>query len=220
MTFQELRVFASSLLDDTDNGYFTTGDIDTWINFGQRKVQRKLVAAGQGFYFKCVSATLTTNSCSLVLPQDFQSVHKVRIITGGAYPREQKYDLDEVSLNEASLIDSEPSNPVAWYLHKNLIKVVPVPDVNYRFQMVYSYQVADMTDDNEVPDVPERYHELIGIYGAMYGYIKDDRSMVQLKAMESDYIEELEKDAQQRNRQNGRRIRETGYVQTYYPDMF
>lgn len=211
MNFGELKDFAVSLLDDLDFGYFTEVQVGRWINMGQRKLQRQLVAAGQAFYFKCANATLVANECGLLLPDDFQAIHKVSLITGGVSPNEDILTIDSVTLNEADLLDRNPGQPIAYYLHKNTLKFVPVSDTTYPVRLTYSYAVADMVNDNDVPDAPERYHELIGIYGAKYGYVKDDRDMIQLEKMETEYLADLKRDAQQRMKQKARRIVQTGY---------
>ena len=220
MNFGELKDFAASLLDDLEFGYFTESQVGVWINMGQRKLQRKLIEAGQGHYLKCASATLVINDCSLPLPDDFHSIHKVKIITGGTYPNENSYIIQPVTLNESDLLDSLPAAPMAYYLQANKLKIVPIPDNNYSTQVTYCYSVVDMTNDNQEPDAPEQYHELIGIYGAKYGYVKDDRSMVQIEKMEQEYIADLKRDAQQRQKQMSRWVRATGYNDTGNGEMF
>jgi hypothetical protein len=202
----ELKNLTVSYLDDLEFGYFTQAQVKVWLNNAQRKVQRILIDMKQNYYLKCVEAETVADQCNLVLPSDFMMAHRIEIITGGVYPNETKYTVAPITLMQQDLLAATPSTPQAYYFKRNQLCFSPIPDQVYTIRLTYSYEVTDMTSDVSVPDVPERYHELLAILAALDGYVKDDRDNNYIKEMRDKYIEEMKAEAQTRQEQQARSV--------------
>lgn len=202
----ELKNLTVSYLDDLEFGYFTQPQVTRFLNNAQRKVQRTLIDMKQNFYLQCVQTNTVANQCNLVLPQDFMMAHRVEIIIGGVFPNESKFTIEPITLNQQDLLQSTPSTPGAYFFKKNNLILAPMPDGPYLLRLVYSYEVTDMLNDAEVPDVPERYHELLAVYAALDGFVKDDRDNTYLMKLKDEYIEMMKAEAAQRQEQRSREV--------------
>ena len=206
MNLSQLRDLTVSYLDDLQQTYFTPSQLDVWLNNSQRKVQRQLIEAKQNFYLKCVQTTVQANQCGLLVPDDFMICHRLEVIVSGTFPNENRAPLSPITLMQQDLLGANPATPAAYYFKKNVLGLAPIPDQAYVMKMTYSYAVPNMTNDNSVPDVPERYHELLAIYAAMDGFLKDDRDNGYLMKMADTYITDMRREAQQRQEQESRRV--------------
>lgn len=216
----QLRELTLSYLDDSSGTYFTEAQVNVWLQNAQRKVQRQLIEAKQNFYLKCVQTEIQENQCGLALPSDFMMCHRLEIILSGTFPNENKCPLTPITLMQQDLLGPTPSVPQAYYFKKNVIGIAPIPQEAYVIRMVYSYAVTDMLYDVSVPDVPERYQELMAIYAAIDGFLKDDRDNAYLMKIADSYIEGMKRESQQRQEQTSRSVVSTGGDWGYGGDIF
>lgn len=206
MNLLQLKNLTVSYLDDLQFGYFSEAQVKVWLNNAQRKVQRLLIEAKQNFYLKCVETQTQVNICNLVLPLDFMIAHRVEMVLSGVFPNESKTTLAPITLMQQDLLGPTPSTPQAYYFKRNNLCFAPIPDNTYTIRLTYSYEVTDMVNDSSVPDVPERYHELLAIYAAIDGFLKDDRDNAYLMKIADDYIAMMKRESQQRQEQESRRV--------------
>lgn len=220
MNQNDLANLTVSYLDDLAFGYFTRPQVNTWLNNAQRKVQRILIDLKQNFYLKCVESQTVANQCNLTLPQDFMIAHRVVLVISGTYPNENIAIVCPITLMQQDLMGPTPAMPEAYYFKRNNLCFAPIPDQTYAIRLTYSYEVADMTNGNSVPDVPERYHELLAIYAALDGFVKDDRDNTYLMSLADKYIADMKAESQQRQEQQSRTVRTHGDFDDYGGSMF
>jgi hypothetical protein len=79
-----------------------------------------------------------------------------------------------------------------------------------KLRLEYTYLVADMTLDTDVPDVPEEYQEFLALLACEDGFIKDGRANDLLQKKLKVYRDDLDMDAQERNQDQPRSVIETG----------
>lgn len=206
MNLTQLQNLTVSYLDDLEFGYFTKSQITVWLNNGQRKVQRVLIDQKQNFYVKCLQTYTVANQCNLVLPDDFMMANRIEGVLSGTFPNEVRSAIVPITLMQQDLLPSVPAFPEGYYFKRNNLCFAPIPDGAYLIRMNYSYQVADMVNDTDVPDVPVRYHELIALFAALDGFVKDDRDNQYIKQMVEEYIENMKREAQQRQEQASREV--------------
>lgn len=206
MNLLQLKNLTVSYLDDLEFGYFTQAQLTVWINNAQRKVQRILIDMKQNYYLKCVQTQTVTNQCNLVLPTDFMMAHRIELVLSGVFPNETKYVIVPITLMQQDFLGPTPAPPQAYYFKRNNLCLAPIPDQAYTLRLTYSYAATDMVVDNEVPDVPERYHELLAVYAALDGFVKDDRDNAYLMSLANNYIECMKAEAQQRQEQQSRNV--------------
>ncbi len=210
MTFLGLQNQVTYWLDDLQFGYFTTVQVKVWLNNAQKEVQKRLVRAGQNHYLKCVQTTLIVNQNDYVLPEDFKELNRLEIILSGTAPNEAKVTLTPITNNQQDLVGGGSGTPQYYFLKRNRIVLIPAPSSAVLMRMDYTYQVAEMVNDTDLPDVPDAYTELIALLAAEDGHIKDDRSAPLLVKKIDVYQRDLDIAANNRLKDAPRRIVETG----------
>lgn len=194
-------------VDDLAMTYFTPSQIQTWLNNGQREVQKKLLQSPGNWYVTPVNTPTVQNQAIYALPADYLKCHRIEIVLSGTTPNEVKSPLDVITINEQDLFPNGPGNPGAYYLFKNNINLVPIPSTaGQTIRLYYSYLVADMVLSNDVPDVPYQYEELIAWYAIRDAFIKDQREMGEVQKKIDVYEAMMKEDMQQRDVSRGRRI--------------
>lgn len=207
MTLLEIRTLMQTWLDDPNGGYFTTAVCNVFINNAQKQVQKKLIQSGELWYSKNVQTTLVVDTESYDLPTDFLRAHKVQIIVSGTYPNQIIRTLQVITPMQRDFFQQGTAIPESYYINKDAITLVKPPDAAYTMQMLYSYLIADMTVDADVPDVPAQYHEMIAIYATLDGFLKDQRNPNPVFASKLEMYEKaMMQDAQDRNVDRPREI--------------
>lgn len=209
MTRGEIRTLILQWLDDPNAGYFLEPTVNTWINNAQREVQKKLLQSGDNYYLETVRASTVASQADYVIPDDFVKLHRLELILSGTGVNENRLQLNPVTLNQQFDYGNGLGTPIAYVLKKNRLTLFPTPDQVYTLRLYYSPRVADMTDDADIPDVPEDYHELIAIEGAFNGFIKDDRNASVLVDKQTKYIQQMKQTSEDRKQDRSRRVIET-----------
>ncbi len=210
MTFLDLQNLTAFWLDDLQFGYFTQTQVKTWLNNAQKEVQKRLIKAGQQYYTECVQTTLVINQFDYVLPQDFKKVQRLEVIVSGTSPNECTIPVIPITLNQKDLVVTGNGTPQFYTIKRDRLIVRPAPDTALILRLYYSYQVADMVLDTDIPDVPDAYQELIALLACQDGFIKDGRSNALLGVKIQDYEKDFDSDAQERSQDQPRSIVVTG----------
>lgn len=211
MTFLEMQNSTAYYLDDLAFGYFTPTQVKVWLNNAQKRVQKRLIKAGQSYYNLCSQTTLIKDQREYILPNDFKKLMRLELVTSGVYPNENIQPIVEITTNQKDLIQNSGRGTPCWYTFKrNRLVIYPAPDTALVMKMEYAYEVADMVNDSDLPDVLESYHELIPLLAAEDGFLKDGRVSEILAKKLKEFNEELDQDAQERNQDSARGIVETG----------
>jgi hypothetical protein len=210
MQLSEIRTLALSYLDDTSGGYFTNATMLQFINKAAREVQKQLLQAGENFYVTAQQTTLVPSQAEYILPADFRKTDRVELVTNGLPPNESKIVLASISLQQQDILSNNAvGTPNAYVLKKNRMILFPTPDQAYVLRLWYSYRIADMVNDTDIPDVPYEYHEYIAVLAAIDGMVKDDRPFTNLATMKADYLTLMKQDAEERTEDGSRHIIET-----------
>ncbi len=210
MTFLELKALTSYWLDDLNQTYFTPTQLGVFLNNALLEAQKLLIGAGQEWYTKCVQTTLVVNQRFYALPDDFLKLNRLEVVVSGSPPNETVNYLMPITPNQRDLVFDQTGTPVAYFFIKNNAVLYPAPNVALTLRLTYSYRVGSMTLDTDQPDVPPQYQELVAILAARDGLIKDTRESALLNQKLAEYMDELKKDAAQRNVDQSRTVIETG----------
>lgn len=207
MNFLQLQDLVLSWADDPAAGYITRPQLKVFLNNGLKEVQKKLVSAQQNWYIKCVRATLSVNEACYFLPQDFLVMHNFEaIVTAGTNVTEVKTVINPFTPREQTLIAPQTGLPLGYYIKKNQFNLKPIPDIAYEIEMLYSYRIAEMTADNEEPDMAEEWHEYIALIAAQDVWVKDREAMTELKEKSKAYEQRLIELSRQRQVDGPRQI--------------
>ncbi len=210
MTFLQLRVLTSGLLDDVDNGYFTVAQVNTWLNNAQKEVQKILNQAFEGHSIVKKQTTLVPSQREYALPSDFKRVHRLEVVMQGTVPSDIVVTrLIKITRNQQDMVNNQTGTPNGYYFQGNYIVVVPAPDIARTMNMEYEYLLADMVLDADSPDLPPQYHEMIALYAARKGFLKDGRDAKLVQKEIDDFETGLKRDAEQRNADAPRTVTQT-----------
>lgn len=210
MTRGELRTLALSWLDDPNGGYFTPAQMNVWLNNAQRELQKRLIDKGQNYYVQRMEGTMVAGVDTYTLPTDYKKTHKLEVLVDGtADTSSARYQLvTEVTLMELARIPPGPGIPCAVAYKRNAMILRPYPQQAYTMFLHQSYQVADMTSDADIPDVPADYAEYIAIRAALDGFMKDQREPSQFVLdKKKEYEDMLTIDSQKRDVSTPRMVR-------------
>lgn len=210
MTRAELRTLVLSWLDDPNGGFFTQPQVNVFLNNAQKEVQKRLIKAGQNYYFRCKQTTMVVNQNDYVLPSDFKKMHRFEIIISGVAPNESKQIILPITPNQQDLVQTGSGTPRYYFIKKNRVHILPAADTPITLRITYSYEVADMTLDSDEPDAPDAYHELVALLAAEDGFIKDGRASDLLEKKIMVYQKDMDADAADRLQDLPRSITETG----------
>lgn len=212
MTFLELKTLVSMWVDDLQFGYFTQAQVGQFLNNAQREIQKSLVLAGENYYVGCPVTTSTViGQSDYVLPDDFLKIHRIEISLNTT----DVTVLEPITLNQQDFLNRENSTPECYYIRKNRLILVPPPSQVQTLRMWYSYRVADMVDDAELPDVPEEFQETIAVLATYDCFLKDGRPPEMVLKKKQDYEEKLKQMAVQRQVARPRKVVVTSYDSTW-----
>ncbi len=201
MNFSQMQVRLSYLLDDVNNGYFTLTQIKRCLNDAQMEVQKRLINAGAQWYTKCVSTNLIADTNCYTVPTDFLKLHRLEVITDET--NNISYMVQQITMNQQDAFKQNWStvssgNPTVYFIKKNALTMYPVPNTVYPLKLNYSYLVADMVNDSDVPDCPTQYQELIIFLAAVECFIKDGRDASLLMGKIEAFDKMMKSDAEDR----------------------
>jgi hypothetical protein len=210
MNFNDLQNLTAYWLDDLNFGYFTTTQVQLWLNNAQKEVQKILLQAHQNFYVTPVQTTLVVNQADYVLPSDFVKLHRGEIVMSGTPPNESLVPIAPMTLNQQDLVPNQTGTPQYYFFKKNRIRLYPAPDTPLIFRIYYSYQVSNMSLATDIPDIPESYHEFLAVLAALDGLLKDGRDSNAMLTKKAYYEQLLKEETQDRNEDAPRSIVVTG----------
>lgn len=220
MTLSQLRTLVLSWLDDPNAQYFTTAQVNVWLNNAQREVQKQLIQAGENFYVTRVSTTTVQNYDTYALPTDFMRLHKLELLTEGTTTpptyNQVRQQITPVTLVQLDKVSMSTGKPTVHAIRKNCLILRPIPDNAYTIYMDYSPEVVDMSSDSSTPDVPLRYQEYIAVLAAFDGLLKDNRDPSTLLAKKQFYLDLMKQDSQNRNVDESRSVVATELYESGY----
>lgn len=204
----ELRQLVWSWLDDPDGGYYTEAQVNTWLNNALVECQKQLLDCGELWYLKCAQTYIVQSEDCYTLPSDFLKLNRLEIrLQGTQSPQEVWSSIEPVTLNEGAVVNFGTGQPMYVTIGKDCLILRQIPDQTYLMKLHYSYKIAPMESDLNVPDVPLQYQEYLALLATRDGYSKDNSEpSSEFKQKFADYKEMMKKDQIQRNRQRPRRV--------------
>jgi hypothetical protein len=207
MDLAELRTLCVSWLDDPNQGYFTAAQLNVFLNNAQRQVQKILIQSFESRYVHGVQTSTVANQAFYQVPTDFLKVNRFSVIQAGTNEANEDFtDLQYITPNQESRVLVRSGSPGFYTILNNTFKLLPVPSQVWTLRLYYTYRITDMTQDTDEPDVPEEYHEMVALYAAVDGFLKDGRANETLVGKLAEYKKQIEEDAADRNIDSARRI--------------
>lgn len=199
MTLGQMKAYIASLVDDLNYGYFTETQLLRFINQAQRETQKKLIQAGNNWYLKeNTSLTTVANQSDYSLPSDFLKLNRLEVVRNISTPNETINALSSITLNQKDFFPTS-GDPIAFYFKKNTLVLTPKPQSSGdTLRLTYTYRVLDLVNDNDVPDVPEEFHDYMAHLATIQCFIKDGRDASLLVSYTKEVEKRLDADAIER----------------------
>ena len=212
MTRLQLRTLVWDYVDDPSGGYFTAPVVNMRLNLAQRELQKRMLKANRQYCTRVVATPLVAGQANYALPSDFIQEVRLEYVTQGSGDTASTHPILPATPNQREIVFQTSGNPLFYTFDKNNIVLQPVPTSTQSLRLTYSYLVADMTADSDVPDLPEQYQEYISVICARDCLLKDGRSIASLEVKLKEYTETMDSIAQQRNIDKPRMVVQTdGY---------
>jgi hypothetical protein len=202
----QIRALVLSWLDDVNGTYFTSDQVNVWINNAQKQAQMQLLQAGENYYMRPVETLTVSSQADYVLPSDFMVEHRLEVVLSGTGTNENRQALIPITTNQQDLITIRTGQPTNYYIKKDRVTLSPCPDNQYTLRLYYSPMVVDMSSDSDVPDVPAQYHEYVAVLAAYNGFVKDDRVPNNLSAKMMQFETLLKQMAVDRTQDRSRQV--------------
>jgi hypothetical protein len=214
MNFAELKRYTLGLLDDPQGTYFNPPGnpmLDKYLNNAAKETQKLLIMSGNNYYLKCVTTPLNNNQQDYILPDDFVDLNRLDVILSGTPPNQTFTPLTSITVNQIDLILNTSGQPSYYFLKQNRLVLWPTPTSSNQFllRLFYSYQLAEMVNDTDIPNIPEYYHEFIGILAAIDGFLRDGRDPSSLILKRTFYETMLKAETNERLKDGPRGIVQT-----------
>lgn len=81
-------------------------------------------------------------------------------------------DLPFIPRREAARYGEDTGEPIAYFIEEDQVHFIPVPDGVYTIEHVYYAYEATLTNDTDVPELPDRYIDLLVAHAIMLIGIK------------------------------------------------
>lgn len=176
VTLLALRTDVRSRLDESSARFWTDSELNNWINEGLRDVSRQSETI-QSFN---TTITAVANQAKYAMPQDVIRVHRIEFVPSGAtqtYPVQPStyQEMDQVwGINQLSQTMSYPYNYVLWGFPPNLtVQFYPVPATPGTFNIFYYRLPHTLTNDTDIAEIPEGWHDLVALYCEFVARRKD-----------------------------------------------
>jgi hypothetical protein len=165
MNFQDIKTRAQKdfLWDDNTA---TNDKLNRTINEGLRRFVRETLCLHD-------VSTLTTaaGTAAYPLPADSLNPPNVHQVIWDKYVLHPMSYLETRDLN--SYLHTSGS-PTSFYFNNGQLCLYPVPDSAKELKIVYYNKPAELSADDDVPEIPEEFHEALANYAA-YQIMRSDR---------------------------------------------
>lgn len=211
MTLAQLRQLVSGWVDDKDNGYFTTSDLNSYINQAAKEVQKIILQSFEDQWVKCVETYTVVNQQEYNLPSDFKKLNRIELVlSGNSITNESRQRLYKITRNQQdSVVGYNTGTPAVYFFQNNKIIIQPAPDSAKVLRLDYTYTIADMSSDSDTPDIPDEYQEFIAVLAAITCLTRDTRDASTYIEKRRYYEQQLKRDAEQRNIDEPRTVVQT-----------
>lgn len=209
--------YIAFLVDDIAFGYFKKPQLYRFLNQAGGECQKKLIDAGALWYLKVTpdsggsSIPLVVNQGSYAQPSDTMEVNRIELVQNpGTY--ENRYSLTSCTLNQKDLFPQGPGQPLAFYLGKNTIEILPPPNAvaGQILRVFYNYRIVEINQDSDTMDVPIEYQEYVCLLAARKCYLKDGRDASLLNKDIEEVESRMMRKAMERAKDQPRQVVVTG----------
>ncbi len=161
----EVRDFCRFLVDDKPGTLISDGDLNVLINMGIDKVAGEVRRLREDYFVQTATLSTTPGTRVYAFSSVAEALDKVRFIEIDGAPYNKLRRLDWMKHKFEFSANQEPR---FFYIIQKNIYLGPVPDGVYAYKLYYDQAVSyPVTDATELPLIPEKFHDMVGIWAAL-----------------------------------------------------
>lgn len=176
LTVQEIFTRVQRAFGDEAQAQITQADIVRWINDAMREI-----ANNNNLLQVKATANTTVNVSAYALPTGIARLHSVRF-RGLALESITIEQADElIGSVDLSIVQGFPvGTPTHYWIFANQINLYPAPDTTSTTDLMvyYTRQATPVVSLDDIPEVPEQYHNRIVDYCMARAYELDENFFV------------------------------------------
>ena len=159
-----------------------------WINDAYMYMIDEITKENPDYFSKSATTSTISGDREYSTPDDFEKVLKVEIQLDGTWHRAQMLP---PNANIGSLLETSSGNSngysysnISYYVNKEKIGFEPIPQetTDSNIKLWYVYTPAELSEDDDEPDFPKKYHHIIK-YGAYATFLDHDEEHVSAENM-------------------------------------
>lgn len=227
-TLADWKARVRTFVDETVQAYYTDKEIIYALNQAQQFFANEITQVNEHYFTSPVPTTIQVTSANIngaspglySLAADFNKMVRMEIqSTGEQVPA---IDINEKSINNQAippLVNTAGYGAgLQFYIIGNDVGFAPTPtDTSMIFQYWYDPILPDLTQDTDTSLLPRNFSDLVPTKAAIDMFIKDEDQIANLEAKMNLELEQLKRAARQRQTQNPKYVRRTGFDAPLYP---
>ena len=152
--------------------------LNIWVNDAYGQMVDRIIELVPDYYFKKYQFATTESTQEYDLPDDFESVSIVNWDVDGT--QQKVFPIGNANFRNIPV--KEKDTPQSWttafpgyyLLGRNVLGFMPIPQATGNtITVYYQYSPEELTEDDDKPDFPTRYHHIIK-FGAYANYLDQD----------------------------------------------
>lgn len=158
-----------------------------WINESYMMLVDEIHRVNPDYFQKASTTSTVADQQEYLLPTDFGKAVMINVNYGGGWQRALPMNnIGDVPIHAKGVSSQQGFSNAEpyYYLSGDYIGFMPIPtesNADY-IKMWYTYDPDEMTGDNDVPDLPSKYHHIIK-YAAYANYLDQDDEHVAAERM-------------------------------------
>lgn len=227
-TLLDWRTRVRTFIDEDVQAYYKDSQINYALNQAQQWVANEITQVNEHYFANPIPTTITVTSANIngsspglyALATDFNKMIRMEIqSTGEQVPF---IDINEKSINNQAippLVNTAGYGAgLQAYMLGSDVGFAPVPtDTSMIFQYWYDPIVPDLTNDTDVSVLPRNFSDIVPTKAAIDMFIKDEDQINNLTWKLNTEMEQLKRAARQRQTQNPKYVRRSGFDAPLYP---
>lgn len=144
--------------------------VQGWLNDAYLKLRRRLDLPEED---GSIALVTVAGQADYDLPADFAAVQRIALLGLGFLHEGSRADIEEYDAGYRS-------RPEVYVLTGSplRLRLGPTPDAAYTFQLDYAVSTPRMTQETDVPALPDEFHDLLVTYATAKAYrSEEDREM-------------------------------------------
>jgi hypothetical protein len=167
MTTASIRGLLRVLIDEPTTAKWSNANLNTLIFSEYRDLTSAITERNPDYYIKSGSVATIANNKFTALPSDCTVMKKLTDSSGNTVRWVASSQFDHTA---------SASTPTGAAIAGRNIWWNPVPDTVYTYTAYYHYQPTDLSGENDVPELPPNFHDILAYGTAVKSRLaKDDQ---------------------------------------------